>query len=411
MNIVLINHYAGSTEMGMEFRPYYFAREWVRMGHRVHMIAADYSHLRVKNPEVAKDFQTERISGIYYHWIKTGQYEGNGVNRALTMFRFVGKLWLAAKRIAEVFQPDVVITSSTYPLDTYAGQKIARMCGAKLIHEVHDLWPLTLTELGGMRRSHPFVRLLQMAENSAYRHSDHVVSLLPAAKEYMVRHGMKPEKFVHIPNGVVPEDWDQPSGLPQEHRRLLENLKENGRFIAGYFGGHALSNMLDLLLDAAQIISDPHIQFVLTGDGVEKQRLMERARQEKIRNVMFLPPVPKQAVPELLSYFDCSLVCAADSPLYRYGICFNKIYDSMMAGRPVICNVHTTDCIIEKYRCGVMVKRSGAAELARVIEEYCKIPQKERQKTGDRGRTAVRKYFTYGILAGKFASLFYGTGS
>ena len=43
--------------MGMEFRPYYFAREWVKMGHDVTMIAGDYSHLRSKNPDVLKDFQ------------------------------------------------------------------------------------------------------------------------------------------------------------------------------------------------------------------------------------------------------------------------------------------------------------------------------------------------------------------
>ena len=29
MNIILLDHYAGSPEMGMEFRPYYMAREWV----------------------------------------------------------------------------------------------------------------------------------------------------------------------------------------------------------------------------------------------------------------------------------------------------------------------------------------------------------------------------------------------
>lgn len=410
MNILLINHYAGSTEMGMEFRPYYFAREWVRMGHRVHVIAADYSHLRVKNPKVTKDFQTTRTSGIFYHWIKTGRYEGNGVKRALTMFRFVGKLWLAAKRIAEVFQPDVVITSSTYPLDTYAGQKIARMCGAKLIHEVHDLWPLTLTEIGGMSRSHPFVRLLQMAEDSAYRYSDHVVSLLPAAKEYMVRHGMKPEKFVHIPNGVVPEDWKQPSGLPQEHRRLLEELRSSGYFIIGYFGGHALSNALDILLDAAKEIRNPDIRFVLVGNGVEKPGLVRRVQQEGIRNVLFLPAVSKKSVPELAACFDCSYMGGVDTALNQYGICLNKAYDSMMAGQPVICAVNTPDSIIEKYRCGIMVKKNGAAELARAVEEFCKIPQEERRNMGERGKKAVLERFNYHVLAAGFADLFYDTG-
>ena len=127
MNILLMNHYAGSTEMGMEFRPYYFAREWIKMGHQVTILAGDYSHLRIKNPEVKKDFQKQMIDGIRYYWVRTGRYEGNGVKRALTMFRFVYKLWSNKRRIVKSLKPDVVITSSTYPLDTFAGQRIARM--------------------------------------------------------------------------------------------------------------------------------------------------------------------------------------------------------------------------------------------------------------------------------------------
>ena len=40
MNILYLNHYAGSPALGMEFRPYYLAREWVRAGHRVQIVAA-----------------------------------------------------------------------------------------------------------------------------------------------------------------------------------------------------------------------------------------------------------------------------------------------------------------------------------------------------------------------------------
>lgn len=148
-------------EMGMEFRPYYLAREWVKMGHRVRIIAGDFSHLRIRNPKVKKDFQRENIDCIEYYWVRTGDYQGNGVKRALTMFRFVGKLWLSAGKIAEKWKPDVVITSSTYPLDTYAGQRIAKKAGARLIHEVHDMWPATLYEIGGMSRNNPFVLLMQ----------------------------------------------------------------------------------------------------------------------------------------------------------------------------------------------------------------------------------------------------------
>ena len=105
--------------MGMEFRPYYLSKEWTKMGHNVTIIAGDYSHLRKKNPSVINDFTAENIDEIEYVWVKTGEYEGNGMKRALTMERFVRKLWMNAGKIAKKYRPDVVIASSTYPLDTY----------------------------------------------------------------------------------------------------------------------------------------------------------------------------------------------------------------------------------------------------------------------------------------------------
>ena len=54
MNIAYLNHYAGSPALGMEYRPYYLAREWVRQGHRVQMLAADFSHVRARQPELAR---------------------------------------------------------------------------------------------------------------------------------------------------------------------------------------------------------------------------------------------------------------------------------------------------------------------------------------------------------------------
>ena len=164
MNIILINHYAGSPEMGMEFRPYYFAREWVKKGHRVDIFAASYSHLRRVNPKVRHDFQEEIIDGIHYHWIKTIQYEGNGAKRAITMAQFVGKLWINAKRITKKFKPDVVITTGTHTavpmckiahvfkkkviwIETFANSKTPTQAG-KMIYPIADLfivqWPSML---------------------------------------------------------------------------------------------------------------------------------------------------------------------------------------------------------------------------------------------------------------------------
>lgn len=404
MNILLINHYAGSPDMGMEFRPYYMAREWVKMGHKVTIIAGDYSHLRRKNPSVKADFMEEKIDEINYCWVKTGVYEGNGVKRALSMVRFTGKLWLKAKWIAKTFRPDAVITSSTYPIDTYAGQRIRHFAPkAKLVHEVHDMWPATLTEVGGMSKYHPFVIVMQIGENSAYRYSDKVVSLPPFAEKYMRKHGLQKGKFVHINNGIVLEDWLTPQPLPESHEQTLKGLKNDGKFIVGYFGGHALSNALDHLIETAKAMAgNENIQFVLVGDGVEKKHLQAFVAKERLGNVTFLSPVSKYVVPNLVKYFDCCYIGVKDSPLYRFGIAMNKIFDSMMAGKPMVYAVNAPNNYAREYHCGVTVKPGDVKSIKEGIEKLFEMPQEEREKLGQNGRQAVLENFEYSVLAKKF---------
>lgn len=403
MNILLINHYAGSPDMGMEFRPYYMAREWVKEGHRVFIIAGDYSHLRKNNPVVNRDFEKENIDGIHYIWIKTGAYEGNGVKRAVSMARFVSKLWIKAERIAKGLKPDVVISSSTYPIDTYAAQKIAKKAHAGLIHEVHDMWPSTLTEIGGMSKYNPFVVAMQIGENSAYRNSDYVVSLAPYAEEYMLQHGLKKGRFVYITNGIVAEDWEHPEELPQSHAEILESFRQENKFIVGYFGGHALSNALDVLIDLAKSFqNNEQVVFVLVGNGVEKKKLQKRVQKENIDNVCFLPPVPKYSIPNLTQYFDSIYIGAMDSPLYRFGMAANKIFDSMMSGKPLLYAVNAPNNFAEKYHCGISVPSDNVEAIKNGLNRLMMLTKEEREEMGNNGKKTVLENFQYCVLAKKF---------
>ena len=165
-------------------------------------------------------------------YFKAGTYEGNGAKRALSMFRFVAGLWRRAGWIAKEFMPEVIISSSTYPLDSYAAARIALKSKGRYIHEAHDVWPLTLVELGGMSPKHPFVQLLDRAERYAYRHCDRVVSILPDALPHMMEQGLQEEsKFAFIPNGVVIDEWEHTASLEKEHALLLDALRKEGRFI------------------------------------------------------------------------------------------------------------------------------------------------------------------------------------
>ena len=405
MNILYIDHYAGSPEMGMEFRPYYLAREWEMLGHRVRIVGASFSHLRTNNPKVSCDFEVQEIEGIQYQWIKTDEYAGNGAKRAITIFQFCCKLWCHAREIVKDFKPDVVITSSTYPVDTYPAQKIARLANAKLIHENHDLWPLTLETIGGMSKYHPFCLMMGMGLSSAIRNSNHIVCVLPYSYEYFKEYGLKDlTKFSHIPNGIVEEDWENIVDLPSEHISLFKKLE--GKFKVGYAGGHALSNALDTLIESASQINDDNIAVVFVGKGTEKERLIQKAKDLNCTNVYFLPPVSKLQVPAILKFMDVVYVGSEKSTLLKYGASLNKLYDYMMAGKPIIYGVDSKNKEILDANCGFVVESQNSIDLKNTIVKLSKFNDSELKQLGKNGKHWVLNNCEYKVLAKNFANLF-----
>lgn len=403
MNILYIDHYAGSISMGMEFRPYYMAREWQEMGHTVRIIAADYSHLRVCQPEASESFAVRNIDDVGFQLVRAGTYEGNGAKRALSMFRFTGGLWFHAGRLAKAFQPDIVISSSTYPLDSFACYRIAKKSKAKYIHEAHDVWPLTLIELGGMSRRHPFVVLLNAAEKYAYRMCDKVVSILPDVLHHMLEQGLKDEKkFAYIPNGVVLNDWNKAEPLGSDHQAFFKQIHEEGKFVVEYLGGHALSNALDQVLDAAKLMQDEEVAFVLIGKGVEKERLKKRVEDEHITNVFYLPPVSRLQVPNALKEADALYIGATPCSLYRFGVSMNKLYDYMMSGRPVLYGVVASNNEVEEAECGLSFDSSKPEDIANAIKKMMAMPEANRKRMGENGEKWVIGNRNYKELAKQF---------
>lgn len=404
--VLLINHYAGSPEMGMEFRPYYISRELVKKGHDVTIIAGSFSHLRKTNPDIAEDFTEQEIDGIRYVWVKTGEYDSNGVARALSMYQFCKALSANKKKIVERYKPDVVISSSTYPLDSYPAYRIAKLAGAKYIHEVHDMWPLTLYEAGGMSKKNPFVIAMQFAENHAYKKSDVVVSLLPHAKDYMIEHGMKPDHFRYIPNGVVINEWDASKELPDEHREAFKRLKAEGKFVIGYFGSHELSYGLHNLLDVTKQLSDENIHLVMVGKGKLKDELISYAKKNDIANVTFLPPVEKGTIPAVIDNFDAIFIGTIESPLYRFGICMNKMFDSMMAAKPIVMAITTPSTPVSESGCGIITKSCDNDAIKAAIRKIQAMSEEERSQMGMLGREAVLSKYTYENIASEFEKVF-----
>ena len=416
MKILYINHYAGSPLHGMEFRPYYLAREWVQQGHQVRMVAADYSHVRATQPDlsalsdaVVGRATLQTIDGIDYHWYRTPSYAGNGLGRVKNIAAFLQQVWQDAHRIAMQFQPDVVIASSTYPMDIWVAHrivKIARQQGraCKLVFEVHDLWPLSPIELNGMSPRHPFIMLCQAAENYAYKHADVVISMLPKVAEHMQQHGLDLGKLHIVPNGITLDEWQgQTPALRSDIADHIAAQKAAGYTVVGYAGSHGTPNAMDIALDAAALLKEEHFRFVLVGDGHEKAALQAQAQRLGLQDsVAFFDPIPKAQVPAFLAHIDIAYIGWQRVPIYRFGIAPNKLMDYMMAGRVVLHSVEAGNDPVAEAGCGITVPPADPEAIARGLRTLSQLDTDTRNRMGAAGRQFVLDNHTYPVLAQRF---------
>lgn len=406
MKILLINHYAGSLELGMEYRPYYMAKEWSKKGHDVTIIGGSYSHVRTNQPEVGKNFEEQNKDGIRYVWIKTPEYSGNGFSRFISMLTFVFKILMKAKSISKKYQPDIVIASSTYPLDNYPARLIAKHNKAKHIYEVHDLWPLSPMELGGMSKHHPFIMMMQAAENYAYKNVNQVISMLPKTKDHMEQHGLNLKKWHYVPNGINMDEWENQTDLPIDIQIKISGLKESEYFLIGYTGSIGLANALDNFLDASKEFMNQKVMFVIVGNGPEKERLKAKSIKENLKNVLFLDPVPKQSIPKLLQYFDVLYIGLQKQPLFRFGISPNKMLDYMMATKPIIQAIDAGNDMVSEANCGLSIKAEDPDALISAIKKMMTMSAEERKHLGENGKKFVQKNHDYKMLANKMLNIF-----
>ncbi len=401
MTIMIIDHYAGSPNMGMEYRPYYLAKYWEKQGHKAVIVCASYSHLRQNNPKGKGKIWEERREGVTYVFIKTPAYVQNNLGRASNIFYFLKGLYQYGGRLARQYAPKVVVASSTYPFDLFPAAKIADRLGAKLVYEIHDLWPLSLTELHHFSKYSPIIWAVNKAQHVGVKRADLVASVIEQGDRYLAEQKLHPTRYQHIPNGV--EISPTAPGTNSPCAQFIAKCKAQGRFVAMYLGGFAQGNYLEpLILGAASLKGS--IEVVLVGDGMEKERMKAMAAKHHISNVHFFPSVPKNNVQCLLRQADCLYIGTSPSPLYRYGVAMNKLFDYMLAARPILFSTGAKNNPVAKAHCGIMVPPGNPQVVAKGLLQFCGMSQSQRDAIGKRGEEYCRRCHSYQAISQEFLS-------
>lgn len=392
----IINHYAKSPADSGGTRHFDLARRLVDLGWRPRIFASriESSKQLADNERVVR----QEIDGVQFCPISTPPYEGNGAGRIINMLVFSWRL-LKRGTTNGLERPSIIIGSTVHLLAAAAAALLAGRYRVPFIFEVRDIWPETLIALGRTRRHSPVAVLLGMLERWCCRQACRVVSVLPGYGNYVRDRNIPAQEVVHIPNGVNLDNIGEPLAY-----------KKQDTFRITYLGAHGTANDLQTLVRAMEIIELTHglasIECHLIGAGPMKQALADYCAERGMKQVIFHPPVNKNAIAATASATQAFVLCGRKLPsLYKYGISMNKIPDYMAMGRPVIIAIESVNNPVVEADAGISVRPEDPEELAGAIMKMAQMSEAELRAMGLRGRQYVEQTHDMKLLAKRLADV------
>ena len=391
MNIWLINHYAVPPKYYPLARQTNFAKHLMAMGHSVTIFAASTVHNSDKNLITGPErWREETVDGVHYVYIKCMDYQGSGLKRVYNICEFAWKLPGVCKKFP---RPDAIVATSMPPTSCAVGVYLAGKYGCRSVAEIADLWPESIIAYGIAGPKNPAVIALRWLEKWIYKKADAVVFTMEGAYDYILEQGWEnqiPRSKVHyINNGV---ELEQFRANAREYRIQDPDLEDDGIFKVVYTGSIRKVNNLGLLLDAAKEITDPAVRFLVWGDGDELPALRQRLEEEHITNVIFKGRVEKKFIPYIVSCADLNIAHNTPSELFRFGISFNKMFDYLAAGKPVLSDFPCPYNPSVRLGAGIDVSEPTPQNIAAAVEYFTKLTPEQRQTLQTNALAAAEEY-------------------
>ena len=398
MHILLIHQAFTEIDQPGGTRHAEFARHLASLGHKVTVIASSISYLtgnidQKRIPEGNANEGNSKVNVIHAYTYPA--LHRSFVHRTISFLSFMVTSFLIGLRIDNI---DLVWGTSPPIFQGLAAWALASYRRIPFLFEVRDLWPAFAIAVGVLRNP-VLIRASEWLERFLYRKADVLIVNSPGYIDHVQARGA--DRVELIPNGTEVSMFTPLSR--GDDFRLKHSLA--GKFIALYAGAHGMSNDLGVVLEAAASLQDwDDIIFILIGDGKEKPALISRAEDMQLKNLKFLPPIPKTEMPEALAAADACIAILKPIPLY--GTVYpNKVFDYMAAGRPVILAMEgVIRQVLETAQAGIPVPPGDPRSLAEAITTLVNNPGSG-VVMGKMGHEYVKTHFDRPAQAEKLAQV------
>lgn len=401
MRLIYIHQYFTTNKGKSGTRSYDVAKYMVQAGHEVYMICGISETSGLKPLPWYKLYRKENIDGI--KTIACNVSYSNGMSNIARMFSFIWFVILGTIVAFTIKKPDLVFATSTPIFVGIPGLIASKLKKAKFVFEVRDLWPESFLQGGWAKGDELYIRFMGWLEKFLYKKAEKVVLVSQGFKDNLIKRGFPAEKFEVVFLGA--------------DGKIFENVVEDNKFrnkykladkkIAIYTGAHGQANGLYYILDAASESKDrDDIAYVMIGEGGEKLRLINRAKELDLKNVIFADAVVKTDLPGILKSCNIGLMILRN--IGARPVTPNKIFDYMFTGIPSIVNFEgpTIDMVLAENS-GIFADPLSPKDLAEKVKYLVDNPTIAKQM-GENGRKAALEKYDRKVISQQLIDIFEG---
>lgn len=233
----------------------------------------------------------------------------NPVGRAIRYF--LSNLIQAHKGI-KIQDVDIILGGSTPPIQGllcgYVAKRLSKKSGKKVpfLYFLQDVFPDSLVTTGLAKEGGVLWRIGRFVENKVYKNADKIIVIGDSIKKNIIKKGVPNNKVVVISNWI---DLSTVKPIPQNKNRLFEEYGlDKNKFTVCYAGNLGAAQGTEIIFEAAKLLSEEDIQFVIFGRGRDYETLEDYVNKKSVSNIKLYPILPQDRVSEVYSLGDINLI-------------------------------------------------------------------------------------------------------
>ena len=342
-------------------------------GHDVEMVStfSYYPTWRKLPEDEGKLYRTDIVNGVPVH--RCWHYVPERVSALKRIVHEATFITTSFLRLLVLPQPDVLVVVSPPLALGAAAWKMGWLKRVPFVFHVQDLQPDAALKLGMLKQGW-FTRALLWLEAFAYEKAARVSSITRGMLDVFRAKGVPEEKLVYFPNAIALRDTPPPPprGLFRERNGFAGD-----EFIAVYAGNLGVKQGLDVLIEAARVVTDKRVRIVICGAGAQRDVLEARVRELGLPNVTMLPLQEGEDYRSLLADVDVCFItqqAGAGNSFFP-----SKLLGLLAQGKPVIIVADPESELarsVGEGQYGLSLPPGQPVELARVLDSLAADPQR-----------------------------------